>query len=317
MSISPQSVITKIHKKRQNRIKRTRGELIFDIFNHILMVVISFVMLYPFWYVLVLSLNDGADSAYGGIWFWPRVFTLDNYKYILANPQLQSAYLVTIARTVIGTAITVLTTGFAAYAMSKRNLRGRKVLLTFFMIPMFIGGTTVSTYVVFAKLHLLNNFLVYVLPSAFSFYYMVVMRTFIYGLPPSLEESAKIDGAGHLRIFFKIIMPLCVPVVATVALFSAVAQWLDFSTNLMYVYDSKLTTVQYLLYQVVRANKMTVLNEQAMAASGALQNINTKNITSQSVQMTVLMVATLPIVVVYPFVQKYFVKGLTLGAIKE
>lgn len=303
--------------KRKRHIKKTVGERIFDIFNYAFMTVLSFVTLYPFWYVLVLSLNEGTDSAYGGIWFWPRKFTLDNYKYVLANPQLQSAYFVTIARTVIGTVLTVVVTGFAAYAMSKKTLRFRKVFLTFFMIPMFIGGTLMSTYIVYAKLGLINNFLIYVLPSSFSFYYMVVLRTFIYGLPPALEESAKIDGAGYLRIFFQIIVPLCLPAIATIALFAGVAQWLDFSTNLMYVYDNKLMTVQYLLYQVVRANKMTVLNEQAMAATGALQSVSTQTITSQAVQMTVLMVGTLPILLVYPFLQKYFVKGLTLGAIKE
>ncbi len=311
------AIKTSFFKKSRNRIKKSLGEKIFDTLNTLFMLILSFVTLYPFWYVLILSLNEGSDSAYGGIWFWPRKFTLDNYRYILANPQLQSAYLVTISRTILGTILTVLVTGFAAYAMSKKTLRFRKAFLTFFMIPMFIGGTLMSTYIVYAKLGLINNFLIYILPSSFSFYYMVVLRTFIYSLPPALEESAKIDGAGYLRIFFQIIIPLCLPAIATIALFSGVAQWLDFSTNLMFVYDDKLMTVQYLLYQVVRANKMTVLNEQAMAATGALQTINTQTITSQSIQMTVLMVATLPILLVYPFLQKYFVKGLTLGAIKE
>ena len=311
------AIKTSFFKKSRNRIKKSLGEKIFDTLNTLFMLILSFVTLYPFWYVLILSLNEGSDSAYGGIWFWPRKFTLDNYRYILANPQLQSAYLVTISRTILGTILTVLVTGFAAYAMSKKTLRFRKAFLTFFMIPMFIGGTLMSTYIVYAKLGLINNFLIYILPSSFSFYYMVVLRTFIYSLPPALEESAKIDGAGYLRIFFQIIIPLCLPAIATNALFSGVAQWLDFSTNLMFVYDDKLMTVQYLLYQVVRANKMTVLNEQAMAATGALQTINTQTITSQSIQMTVLMVATLPILLVYPFLQKYFVKGLTLGAIKE
>ena len=264
--------------KKHKKVSRTKGEIVFDVCNYTILTLLSFITLYPFWYVLVLSLNEGIDSAYGGIWFWPRVFTLDNYKYVLQNPQLRSAYIVTIARTILGSVITVLTTGLAAYSMSKHNLKGRKLILAFFMIPMFLGGTLISYYVIYAKLGLINNFLVYILPSSFSFFYMVIIRTFIYGIPPSMEESAKIDGAGYFRIFFQIIMPLCLPVIATIILFSGVAQWLDFSTNLMYVYDNKLMTVQYLLYQVVRANKMTVLNEQQMAASGALQNINTKTI---------------------------------------
>lgn len=302
---------------RRRSFKKSKGEITFEVFLYVFMLALAIATLYPFWYVAVLSLNEGTDSAFGGIWFWPRKFTIDNYRYVLANEQLRSAYLVTISRTILGTIITVVVSGLAAYAMSKKNLRGRGIILTFFMIPMFIGGTMISTYVVFARLGLINNFLVYILPSSFSFFYMIIMRTFIYGLPPSLEESAKIDGAGYITIFYKIIVPLCKPVVATIALFSGVAHWLDFSTNLIYVYDSKLMTVQYLLYQVVRANRMTVLNEQAMAASGVLQTINTQHITSKAVQMTVLMVATVPILVAYPFLQKYFVKGMTIGAIKE
>lgn len=301
---------------RGHRIRRSTGEKIFDRLNMLMMAVLGLMMLFPFWYVLVLSLNDGADAAYGGIWLFPRKFTFDNFLYVLKNPQLQSAYVITISRTVLGASLTTLVCALAAYSMSKHSLWGRKGLLTIFMIPMFIGGTLSSNFIVLSKLGLVNNFLVYILPSSFNFFYMVVFRTFIYGLPSGLEESAKVDGAGYGTIFFRIILPLSMPVVATLLLFSGVAQWLDFSTNLMYVYDKKLMTVQYLLYQVVRANKMTVLSDNAINLHTGLGIANRQNITSQSIQMAVLMVATLPIIFVYPFMQKYFVKGMMIGAIK-
>jgi putative aldouronate transport system permease protein len=277
---------------------------------------VCFITLYPFWYVLVLSFNEGRDAALGGIWFWPRVFSVDNYKFVLNNPMLKRSYFITISRTVTGACWTLFVTGLAAYSMSKRHLPGRNLILTFFMIPMFIGGTVISTYIVIAKLGLLNTFLIYII-NGFNFFFMIIVRTFIYGIPSSLEESAKIDGATYFTILFRIIFPLCMPVVAVILLFSGVDHWLDFYTNLIYVQKRELYTVQYLLYLVVRANQANVILEQAAVSGGDVSLLRAGKVTPQAIQMATLMVATLPILFVYPFLQKYFVKGVLIGAIKE
>ncbi len=192
-------------------IRRSPGEQVFNLVNIFFLCVVCFITLYPFWYVLILSLNDGRDTALGGIYFLPRKFTLANYQYVLAQRALRTAYVNTILRTVIGSTLCLMVSGLAAYSMTKKNLPGRNAVLTYFMIPMFIGGTIVSAYVITAKLGLLDNFLVYVVPGAFNFFYMIIIRTFMQGIPVSLEESAKIDGSSYYRIFFQIILPLCMP----------------------------------------------------------------------------------------------------------
>ena len=301
------------------KIKSTPGEFIFDVFNHILLFLIAFITLYPFWYVTILSLNNGRDAMMGGIWFFPRKFTLDNYIFVLSNPRIHSAYLVTIARTLVGTALTLIVCILTAYSLSKRNLRGRNIFLTIYLVPMFIGGTMASTYLTYGWLGLNDTFWVYVIPGCFSFFYMVIIRTFIYGLPPSLDESAKIDGAGPFRILVSIVLPLCTPVIATVGLYAGVGHWLDFGTNLYYVrFNQNLMVLQYLLYQVIRNERMEAMGDAALIASGGKSAGGMSHTTtSESIRMATLMVTTLPILLVYPFVQKYFVKGMMLGALKE
>lgn len=302
----------------RRRIRRTPGEAVYNVVNIAVLSIICFLTLFPFWYVLVLSLNDGRDSALGGVYFYPRKPTLANYRYVLGQRALRTAYLNTILRTVVGATLCLLVSGLAAYSMSKKNLPGRNAVLTYFMIPMFIGGTIVSSYVVIAKLGLLDNFLVYIVPGAFNFFYMIIIRTFMQGIPISLEESAKIDGSSYYRIFFQIVLPLCMPVVATVLLFSGVTYWLDFYTNLLYVNDPKLMVAQFLLYNVVRANRLNMLTIQQALATGQLWQLQQSEspLTGESVKMTVLMVVTLPILLIYPFLQKYFIKGVLIGALK-
>jgi putative aldouronate transport system permease protein len=301
------------------RIRRTAGEAVFNVANILFLCIICFVTVFPFWYVLMISLNDGRDTALGGIYFYPRKPTLANYQYVLSQRAMRTAYRNTLLRTAIGSVLCLLVSGLTAYSMTKKNLPGRNAVLTYFMIPMFIGGTIVSSYVIIAKLGLLDNFLVYVIPGAFNFFYMIIIRTFMQGIPISLEESAKIDGASYYRIFFQIVLPLCMPVVATVLLFSGVTYWLDFYTNLLYIAKSNLMVAQYLLYNVVRANRMNELTAQQAWAGGQMTwqvRSSESPLTSESVKMTVLMVVTLPILVVYPFLQKYFIKGVLIGALK-
>ena len=300
----------------QKVLRKSVGEKAFDIINIIVMSLICLATLFPFWYVLILSLNDPHDSQLGGIWLWPRIFTLSNYAYVLQSPLLTSAYIMTILRTVVGSLYTLIITGFAAYFSSKRNLPGRNLILMFLMIPMFIGGTIVTNYIVITKLGLLNNFLVYILPTGFSMFYMIIMRTFINDLPISLEESAKLDGANYFTIFFRIVIPLCKPVIATMLLFSAVGYWLDFSTNLLYVSKKSLMTVQYMLYMIQRSSQ-AARDIGERIAKGGVNAVVQQKITPEAVKYATLMVTTLPILFVYPFFQKYFAKGIMIGAIKE
>jgi putative aldouronate transport system permease protein len=300
---------------RRNRIIRSPGEIIFDSTNALLMLLLAAVMIYPFWYVIVYSLNNSQDSSSGHLWFWPRKPTLENILFVLQRPALQRAYVVTIARTIVGPLIHLVVTGLAAYSLSKRYLPGRKFITYYLILPMFIGAPLVATYVVYARMHLLNNFLVYVLPGAFAFFMMAIARALFEEIPASLEESAKMDGAGYLRIFFQIILPISTPIVATILIFSAVGNWLDFFTNLVFVATAKLSTLQFLLYQIVNQNATTNGIMGPMQYQGGA--VTEFHISSETLKATTLVIITLPIIFIYPFFQGYIIKGLLIGSIKE
>ncbi len=299
----------------RNRIRRSSGELVFDSLNVLLMLIVAIVMLYPFWYVLVYALNNSTDAASGHLWLWPRKFTFENVLFVIQRPALQQAYLVTVARTVVGPLVHLLVTGFAAYALSKRYLPGRKAITYYLILPMFIGAPLVATYVVYARLHLLNNFLVYVLPGAFAFFMMAIARALFEEIPASLEESAKMDGAGYLRIFFRLILPLSTPIVATILIFSAVGNWLDFFTNFVFVQNTKLWVLQFLLFQIVNTNQVNAASMGPMQYTGG--SMTEFKISTETLKATTLIVVTLPILFIYPFFQGYIIKGLLLGSIKE
>lgn len=300
--------------------RKSLTELIFDRANVCIMILMSLVTIYPFWYVLVLSFNTGSNAAEGPIWFWPREFTLENYIYVLNYNSLKSAFIVTTARCVVGAFLTVSVSMLAAFSLSKRFLPGRKAILFFFMMPMFIGGTMISYFVVMTKLHLLNNFLVYVIPGAFTFFGMVIMRTHIEEIPAELEESAMLDGANYWTIFVQIILPLSKPIIAAFLFFSVVEGWLDLYTNLIYVTDRKLFTLQYILYMVINSNEAAYMARDVNAAGAAAlhrMKLNSNSLpTPEVIKMTVMVIVTFPILFIYPFFQKYFIKGMLVGAIK-
>ena len=301
---------------RRNRIKRSPGELVFDGFNSLMMLVFAGVTLYPFWYVLIYALNNSQDAYGGGLWFWPRKFTFENIVYVMSAPALRNAYAVTVARTVLGPILHLIVTGFAAYALSKRHLPGRKAFTYYLIVPFFMGAPIVATYVVFARIGLMNNFLVYILPGAFGFFMMAIARALFEEIPASLEESAKMDGAGYLRIFFQLILPLSTPIVATILIFSAVGHWLDFYTNFIFVQTPKLSTLQYLLYQYQHGQEFV----PSLAGTGlntTAAGVSKTKISTDTLQATTLIVITLPIIFVYPFFQGYIIKGLLVGSIKE
>lgn len=292
--------------------RKTKGEMVFDILNILLMLLICFITLYPIWYVIVYSLNDGNDAMRGGIYWWPRLFTWNNYRVVFCNSLIANAFLVSALRTLIGTTLSTFFTAMVAYALSKKELIGRKIYLTVGTITMFFGGGLIPTFLLYKDLHLYNTFLVYIIPTMFNFFNAIIFMSFFREIPPSLEESAALDGANEFVQFLFITIPLSMPAVATIALFNAVFNWNDYFMGVMFVQNPDLTPIQTLLYQVV-----------AQAGSGSNQmlksvpaNIAGNTTTSTSVQMATMVITTLPIVCVYPFLQRYFVKGLTIGSVK-
>lgn len=297
-------------------IRKTKGEKAFDILNILFMLFLIAVTAYPYLNSLALSLNDGMDASKGGITIFPRVFTLENYEGLFKSDTLPRALLISIARVISGTTLTLLVTAFAAYAIKLKQLPGRNIIMTFFIVPMFISGGLIPTYILFKYLHLFNNFLVYIVPGAFSVFNMVVMRTYFSTIPQSLDESALIDGATEPQVFFRIALPLSKPVLATIGLWSAVGHWNDWTTTLYYITKNHLFPVQYLLVNIIKDAEAY----QSMLAEYARKGMKVNSLqklTPESVRAAMLIASTLPIIVVYPFLQKYFVSGVTIGAIKE
>jgi len=297
---------------------RHRSERIFDVVNIIFMLLLCVVTLYPYLNQLAVSLNDGKDTMFGGITIYPREFTWKNYETVFSNSGFVTSIVVSLLRVLAGTVLGLFLITAAAYAISKKHLPGRSFFIFFLIIPTFISGGLIPVYILYKNLHLMNHFLVYVLPMAFVFFYMIIIRTYLQSLPPSLEESAVIDGANEVQILFKIMVPLSMPVMATVTLWLAVGHWNDWISSLYFVTKKELFTLQYVMYKVVKEaeliNEMIVQTAMTSGGAGAVQQVN---VTPESVKAATIIVATLPIVSLYPFLQKYFIKGVMIGAVKE
>lgn len=285
---------------------------LFDIFNTLFMMFIILVTLYPFWYVFVISFNAGQDAARGGIYFWPRVFSLDNYNAVFQNKTLINSFVVTIAKTVVGTFIHVMFTGVVAYTMTFKELRFRKFYMMFGTITLFFSGGLIPMYLLIRDINLINSFWVYIFPVMFSFWDMIIMMTFFNELPKELSESATIDGAGFIRIFWSIILRVSAPILAVITLFHGVYQWNDFFTGVLYISDLNMLPIQTVLYKIVAENSaVTMLNQANLP-----DVIATRKVTPESIKMATMVVSTVPIICVYPFLQRYFVKGMMIGSIK-
>ncbi|MFW6022351.1 MAG: carbohydrate ABC transporter permease [Halanaerobiaceae bacterium] len=295
--------------------KRKTEDILLDSFIYLSLFFLIVVTLYPFLNTLAVSFNDGLDSIKGGIYLWPREFTLFNYKTMLTRTQTFRAAGVSVARTVLTTVFGTFATAMLAYVISRKDFMLRKFISFIYILTMYIYGGLIPTYFLYQKLGLTNNFWVYVLPGLVHAYNLIIVRTYIHGLPDSLVESAKMDGASEFTIFLKIILPLCKPVLATVAIFTAVFHWNAWWD--VFLYNSSnpaLSTLAYELQKVLAsAQSMSGSMEQAMAQAAAGAN----QITPRAIRATMTILVTVPIAVVYPFLQKYFVHGLTLGGVKE
>ncbi len=293
-------------------MKRKASDYVIDSIIYMALIILCVLCLYPYLNQIAISLNEGMDSAKGGITIFPRKFTLDNYKSLFSDSSYGTAFTITVLRAFSNMIIQNVVVFGAAYALTRKRLRGRKAFTTYLIMPMYVHAGIIPTYILYRYLGLINNFWVYVLPFSFSFYSMVIVRSFVQEIPESLEESALLDGANEMTILFKIILPLSLPVLATMCLWILVGQWNDWTTTLYYVTNKKLYTLQYLMMKVIKQGEQ--LRQQAiLEASGA--EVQSKT-TSESVKAAMIVATSLPIIMVYPFLQKYFVHGVTLGAVK-
>ncbi|MBD8841645.1 carbohydrate ABC transporter permease [Paenibacillus sp. FSL K6-4396] len=298
--------------KRFSR-KRSLGDSIFSITNGIFMLIVMVVTLYPFLNTIAVSFNNGLDTIRGGIYLWPREWTLQNYVSVFQNPNLTQAAFVSVARTVVGTVVQLFCTAMLAYVLSRKEYMFNKLVTTLFVMTMYFSGGLIPGYMLIKQVGLLNSFWVYIIPGLIGVFNMIVIRTYIQGLSEGLIESAKMDGAGDFRIFMRIVLPLSKPVLATVALFIAVGQWNSWFDSMLYTAGNRnLTTLQYELMKLLSS---------ATSQGGTVNVDSFKNVTNMvtpvSIRAAITVVTAMPIVLLYPFLQKYFVTGLTIGGVKE
>ena len=282
-----------------------------NILDYVLLVVFLFIIvitLYPFLNVLAISFNDPIDTMRNINFIIPRQFTTSNYVYVFEENDLVKPLLLSVARTVIGAGIGVICTAMLAYVLSRKDFYFNKLFTLLFVITMYVSGGLIPEYLLLMRtLKMGNNFLVYIIPGMIWVYNLILVRSFIEGLPAALQEAARVDGANDFIIWAKIVLPLCKPVLATVALFMAVGQWNSFMDT--YLYAKELPTLQYVLYEIMEKATIKIDPHAAEQRKNAVSPL--------SVRMAITIIATVPIIIVYPFLQKYFVGGMTVGAVKD
>ncbi len=293
-------------------IQRTRGEKIFNVFNYMILVLIGFTTVYPLLYTFSISVSTKIVAESGGLHILPTwgQMTLDPYIMVFKNQEIWRAYGYTIFRTVVGTILSVIVTCFYGYALSRPNLIWKKFFAMYIAFTMLFTGGQIPIYLNIRELGLINSVWVYILPMLITAYNAIVARSFFAGIPEALNESAKIDGAGEFRTFFQIIVPLSKPIIMTLALWIAVVHWNSWFDSMMYITDQKKIVVQQYIQRIVNENATNKITDL-----GAGENIQA-NMTSETIKSASIMVTVIPILCFYPFVQRYFIKGVTLGAVK-
>ncbi len=300
-----------MNKMKGTKIKTSAWDKVFVVCNTLFMVAFVVITLYPVLNTLAISFNDGTDALRGGIYLWPRKWTLKNYITVLQKQNLITGAYITVARTVSGTLLALAANAILAFIVSRKNFLFKRELSLFWVITMYVNGGMIPTFLLYRGLHLTNSFWVYIIPGMFSAFNMLVIRTYMTGIPDSLEESAQLDGAGYTTIFLRIISPLCKPVYATVALFVAVGQWNSWFDAMLYNrMSSHLTTLQYELMKLLSSVTNQGTSAEAMKNAAG-------TVTPTSVRAAATILTMLPIICLYPFLQRYFVTGLTIGGVKE
>jgi putative aldouronate transport system permease protein len=297
----------------------------FDIVNAVLLGLFCVVCLYPFINIIALSLNTGTDSMRGGITLWPRVLTFANYIVVLRNGLVLGAYKVTILRTLLGSLLTIAVTAVVAYGLSERNLPGKKAIMTYMLIPMFFSGGIIPNYLVLRGLGLTNTFWVYIVPGMFSIWTCIVMKTSFQDIPVSLKEAIRIDGGNEFTILRHIVLPVSMPMFAALLIFAAVGHWNDWFAGAYYVRDNNLMPVQTYLMHIMSTDITSMADKISSQGTASVTGVAADTlgaggigkVTSMSLKMAIVVIGTLPILLVYPFLQRYFIKGVLVGSIKE
>ncbi|KRE45392.1 carbohydrate ABC transporter permease [Paenibacillus sp. Soil522] len=285
---------------------------IFDVINYSLFALFTLACLFPFYYLFINTISNNDLSSRGLVMFLPQEIHFNNYIQVFKIPGLGNATLVSFGRTLIGTVLTVAASGFLGYLFSKPTMWGRKFWYRFLITTMYFNAGIIPWFLIMLKLGLVNNFLAYVVPGIVSPFFIILVKTFVESTPISLQESAQLEGAGNLTIFWKIVMPLITPILATIAIFSAIGQWNSFQDTLFLVTDSNLFTLQFILYRYFNGATSLATLMQSGATDTSLANMQT----ATSIRTTVSMVVVIPILLVYPFFQRFFVKGIMIGAVK-
>ncbi|MGG4343519.1 carbohydrate ABC transporter permease [Paenibacillus lautus] len=298
----------------------TTADKMYITLNYSVLLLFCATALYPFIYFLALSFNDGYDAMKGGIYFFPRVFTLENYAKAFSNTLILNSFYISITRTLVVTVGSVFLTALLAYALSRKGLPGRKYIVFFFFFTTLFSGGLIPTFILFRQLHILDTFWVLVLPSLYNFFNAIIMKTFFDGIPEALSESARIDGASELSVFARIILPLSMPVLATIALFVGVGVWNDWFTGQFFIQNEKLQPAATFLNKMISEasfQSMTSGNSGSAIQNMAQTQMELRGVTPEALRMTFVIIITTPIICVYPFLQKYFVKGVLVGSLKE
>lgn len=295
--------------RKSTKVKKPKGDRVFDTVSVIVGILLLIIVLYPMYFVVIASFSGPASVANGEVWLLPKNITFEGYKRIFEEKRIWVGYKNTILYTIVGTALSLLFTMPAAYALSRKDLKGRNIIMMYFVFTMFFSGGLIPTYLTINQFHLTNTFWVIVLPFSVSVYNMIIARTFFASnIPQELLESAQLDGCSNTRFFVQIVMPLSKAIIAVIAMYCAVAQWNQFFTSLVYVRDDKLIPLQLVLRNIL-------LQNQALANSSSLAMSEVQRVADQ-MKYGIILVSTIPIMCVYPFVQEYFTKGVMIGSVK-
>jgi len=312
MSTMTRAITTSAVPGRRAKVKReryrynTRAGKVFDVFNVVLLTAIGLVALFPFVFVVVRSFASETQLASSAFFLWPKEFTFEAYDSIFSTPAFPRALITTVLVTAVGTIIQLFLTVLMAYPLSKKGLPGRNVIMSGVVFAMVFSGGMIPTFLIVKDLGLLNNYLALILPMAIDPFSLIIIKNFFQNLPGELEEAARVDGASDFGVFWRVALPLSKPVLATFALFYAVAIWNDYMSPLLYLNDSSMWTLQMFLRQVTSASTLQTAQQDQPGFVAP----------SEAVKYAVVVVATIPVLIFYPFLQKHFAKGMLIGAVK-
>ncbi len=296
--------------------KLTAGDVSFNIINYAVFGIFTLICIYPFYYMVINTISSNDLSAAGLVNFLPKGIHFSNYKVLMELNGLGTAAIVSVGKTVIGTGLTVIATAFLGFMFTQEKMWKRKLWYRFTVITMYFNAGLIPMFITMKNLHLTNTFWVYVIPTIVQPFNIILVKTYVESLPKALQEAAEIDGAGIFKIFYKIILPTCTPILATVAIFAAVNQWNNYQDTLIYITDQKLYSLQYLLYTYInQASSLAAMVRNSGAAGMSAAALATQQ-TGTSIQMTVSVVVVLPILCIYPMFQRFFVKGIMIGSVK-